>query len=569
MPKSAKLRPPMSSKRQRQDGTTAVMLIAKAEALLATGALEETLVHINRLLAANPRMARGHHLLGRVAMALGQPGMALAPLARAVQLEAGFENRMGEVECLSALGRNDDARGRLLEAIPVMPVTAGASRAVGDAFMRLGEPSQAIRFHKALIEIDPADAAAYHVLGSTLEALGEADAAVEAYRAAFARAGAVAAYAIDLSSALSFLGRFAEAIDIAAAATLLDPTAAVAFHNLGHALVHAGRTADAIMAYDQAIQLDPDYVSPRYGRALALLKAGDHVGGWREYEWRWFGALRPRRDLAVPLWQGEPLQGRTILIYGEQGLGDMLQFVRFVPLVAQRGGRVVLQVPQTLVRLLQHMDGVSIIVTDKMPLPPIDLYCPMGSLPLHLSIDSNTIPPGPYLHTADELSRSDRADRVVGLVWAGAPRAHLPTMSQIDQRRSISPALFGPLLDIPGIRFVSFQFGATAEQRSSTGTRLTDALDGVTDFAGTAERLRGIDLLISVDTSIVHLAGGLGLPVWMLSRHDGCWRWLEDRSDTPWYPSMRIFRQPDPGNWISAIKEVRRSLLDWQPTIPL
>jgi hypothetical protein len=239
------------------------------------------------------------------------------------------------------------------------------------------------------------------------------------------------------------------------------------------------------------------------------------------------------------------------------------------PLVAARGARVVLEVQDPLVRLLRRVEGVAQIVARSDPIPPIDWHCPMASLPLALNLRLGTIPASPYLHRPlDKIgppggaphhypgSSNERQGLVVGLVWAGDPRQSEPSPNQIDRLRSTTLDVLTPLLGIDGARFVSFQFGAVRDQLAAAKWPGRRRDGDVRDFANTAARLAGIDLLISVDTSMVHLAGGLGMPVWMLSRFDGCWRWLERRADTPWYPSMLIFRQPFPGDWSSVVAEV-------------
>jgi hypothetical protein len=232
-----------------------------------------------------------------------------------------------------------------------------------------------------------------------------------------------------------------------------------------------------------------------------------------------------------------------------------------------------LEVPASLVRLMRCVEGVAKVIACGDPVPPIDLHCPMASLPLAFDLRLETIPASPYLRIPPEASlppgkashvcrapSTDRAGLVVGLVWAGDPRHSEQRLNLVDRRRSTTLEVLAPLLDIDGVRFVSFQFGEARRQLAASKRPVVDGMEDVADFADTAARLVAIDLLISVDTSMVHLAGGLGVPVWMLSRFDGCWRWLERRNDTPWYPSMRIFRQQSPGDWPSVVAEVAYAL---------
>lgn len=545
--------------------------IDQAEAALAVGATMQALDLTNAALALAPANARAHCLLGRVALALGQPQVALAPLERAHLLEATPAHRFWHTLCRGRLASGDEAARLLAVAASAAPPTVPARLSLGTAHEALGDPEQALRFYDAALAIDPGHVPTRSARGRLLSRTGSAWRAALDFEAAAAGDPVDLLHRVDLAVALSQAGQFDEACRVVDAVIAVRPDIAVAHDTRGHALLNLNRSIEAIPAFRAAIALQPELTAPRFGLALAMLKSGDLAPGWREYEWRWHTTLRPRTDLVVPCWQGEPLHGRTILIHGEQGLGDMLQFARFVPLVAQRGGRVVLQVPQPLVRLLRGVEGVAEVITGGVRLPPIDLHCPLGSLPHALSIRLDSIPARPYLAApadtpAREPDPSAPGPLVVGLVWAGDPRPGNVAASQIDARRSMQPVMLAPLLDVPDVRFVSFQFGATAAQRAATGMPLDDALHDVTDFAGTAARLAGIDLLISVDTSIVHLAGGMGLPVWTLSRFDGCWRWLEDRSDSPWYPSMRIFRQPRLGDWSGLVAEVHDALREFVTT---
>ncbi len=544
-------------------------LIGRAETALSINATRDALDPVNQVLAAAPADARAHCMLGRVALALGQLQAALAPLRHAASLNPIPEHRFWHQLCLGQLAPREEALAHLSTASGLRPGTRSAAMALGLAFEHQEDHEQAAGCLHAATLLDPDRADAHDAHGRVRYALGQDEAAVEAYTAAARCDPSEARFHLDLSAALYRLGRFEKARAAAAEAIAINPDFAAAHENLAHTLLDLNRSVEAIDAYRTAITLSPDDPKPRFGLSLALLKRGDYANGWANYENRWHGERCLRSDLTAPLWQGEALQGRTILLWGEQGLGDMLQFVRFATPVAQRGGRVVLQVPHSLLRLLRMVEGVSEVITDKMPMPPIDLHCPLGTLPHALSIGLDTVPAQSYLRVPPDLRREADAPAraasdplVVGLVWAGDPRPGNRDVSCIDRRRSMRPAMMASLLDVDDVRFVSCQYGASAEQRAAVGAPLEDALAGVSDFAGTATRLSDIDLLISVDTSIVHLAGGLGMPVWMLSRFDACWRWLEDRSDTPWYPTMRIFRQPEPGDWAAVVGSVRQALIE-------
>jgi hypothetical protein len=306
----------------------------------------------------------------------------------------------------------------------------------------------------------------------------------------------------------------------------------------------------------------PDYADAHFNLAASLLLVGQFDEGWREYEWRWKQEKKKPhlRGFSQPLWDGGDIGDRILLLHAEQGLGDTLQFCRYVPAIAA-GRRVVLEVQRPLVPLLAGLPGLERIVAQGDPLPPFDLHCPLLSLPLVLGTTLETIPgQTPYLRadpqrTAAWRERVGQLDGLkVGLVWAGNQ-----AMSG-DRRRSARLELFSELADLPGVSFVSLQKGPAASQSPPSGLILHDWTDDLQDFGETAALIEALDLVIGVDTAVVHLAGALGRPVWLLNRFDRCWRWLLNRDDSPWYPTLRQFRQSQPGDWRGVLREVRAEL---------
>jgi tetratricopeptide (TPR) repeat protein len=533
--------------------------IDRAAADLSACRPRDAFERVRSVLAKHADYPRALGVLGQIAVFTDHPAAGLAPLQRAAALDPRLEHRVWLALCLAKLGCAEDAVRVITACIETIPPTGNAHFAVAMVFHVLGLHEEAARFYGNCIALDAGRTDARHRYARALQAAGQTAAAIDAYMEVIRNgSSAEADYHTDLSSALSDLGRFEEARIAATTAVGLNPACAVALNNLGHALQSLNRSAEAVLAYEKAIELCDTYAKARLGHALALLKCGNFERGWQQYEWRWQNGQMTRPDLGVPVWRGEDVSRRTILLCAEQGLGDTLQFVRFAPLVASRGARVVLEVPAPLVRLLRCVDGVAEVIAAGDRVPPIDLHCPMASLPLAVGLRLETIPASPYLHVAPR--ERVQPGLVVGLVWAGDPRLSDPSLNLIDRRRSTTLDVLAPLFDVEGVRFVSFQFGEARAQLAATKWPIIDAMDGVTDFADTAARLATVDLLISVDTSMVHLAGGLGMKVWMLSRFDGCWRWLEQRSDTPWYPSMRIFRQPSPGDWSSVVADVGAAL---------
>jgi len=297
-----------------------------------------------------------------------------------------------------------------------------------------------------------------------------------------------------------------------------------------------------------------------------LLVRGDFLQGWEEYEWRWKtkDAAFPERNFAQPQWDGSPLEGRTLLLHAEQGLGDAIQFIRYLPLVAQNGGNIVLECQPELQRLFQRMAPDLPVLAMGQALPAFDVHCPLMSLSRVFSTDLGNIPQTvPYLH-ADAAEAALWGERLAGLgsslkvalVWAGNPT------NKNDRKRSLKLASLAPLAEVPGVRFISLQKGdATAEARTlPAGVALIDVAEDLKDFADTAALLANLDLVISVDTAVVHLAGAMGRPVWTLLPFAPDWRWLLGRADSPWYPTMRLFRQPAIGDWDAVIAEVREQL---------
>jgi tetratricopeptide (TPR) repeat protein len=403
-----------------------------------------------------------------------------------------------------------------------------------------------------------------------------------------AEAVAVLSDALDSASAhnlmgmaLADLGRFHDAIDLFRQAVTLDPEPAAGWSNLALVLKVEGRFDEALAAYDEAIQRNPDDAQIRVNRAVALLQSGRWTEAWTDYEWRLRlsanSTLPPHRLLPALAGLGD-LHGRTILAVHEEGFGDTLHFARYLPLLAERGARVRAMVPQPLERLIGRVAGIESVLSTAASLPAYDYYCPFFSLPRAFGTTVADIPGAPYL-TADPALTAKwqpvlpEGGLRVGLVWAGQARPWLPGFATLDRRRSVGLAVFAPLAQVTGVRFVSLQMGAAAAetQQPPAGLVLTDPMPDVTDFADTAAIVAGLDLVISVDTAVVHLAGGMGKPVFMLDRYDNCWRWLSGRNDSPWYPNLTIFRQTDPNSWDEPMARLVAALAafrDQAATVP-
>ncbi len=352
----------------------------------------------------------------------------------------------------------------------------------------------------------------------------------------------------------------------------LLPQFAKAWVNRGVALNALKQLPMAIASYDRAIAIEPEFPGAHWNKALACLRVGDLELGWKLFEWRWknVDANPKRRSYAQPLWLGElSLNGKTILLHHEQGMGDTLQFCRYVPLLAKAGARVMLEVPRPLVNLLKGLEGVDTVVQQDAKLSSFDLHCPMMSLPLAFKTSLLTIPFADRYLNADEdkiaywdRALGARARPRVGLVWNGGFRAHQPEVWAVNERRNMPVQHLAALKGLD-CQFISLQKGDPAEaefkqlqQEGWDGPDILNRVDQLNDFSDTAALIASLDLVIAVDTSVAHLAGALGKPVWLLNRFDSCWRWLIDRQDSPWYQSMRIFNQKSPGDWDGVMKDV-------------
>lgn len=381
--------------------------------------------------------------------------------------------------------------------------------------------------------------------------------------------GAAIHHAMGLS--LAALGRVAEAAWHFQHAVEKEPGPAEGWSNLGMMLKIRGDCAAALHAHDRAMARAPDDPRIRVNRAVALLHAGQWAEGWAEYEWRLRlapGGLGEAARLP-PLPLAGALDGRTVLVTHEGGFGDTLQFARYLPLLAQRGARVVAWVPLPLVRIIQGICGVSAVIGGARPAPPEhDWHCAFPSLPFVFGTAPETVPAAPYLPVTPTLAsrwerRLPRWGTRAGLVWAGESRpGETDGLTHMDHRRSMRLDDLAPLAAVKGVQFVSLQTGPAAADAAypPRGMILYDPMQGVTDFMDTAAIIANLDLVISVDTVVAHLAGAMGKKVFLLDRYDNCWRWLSGRVDSPWYPGLTIFRQRRMGDWKDPVSRVAAAL---------
>jgi Tfp pilus assembly protein PilF len=423
-----------------------------------------------------------------------------------------------------------------------------------------GRQAEALRVLDRALMAQPRSAKALNNRGVVLHALGRSAEALQSHDAALAQQPAYVDAVLNRGVALKALGRLDEAIAAYEQALELDPRMADGWNNLGVILQDLRRFDAALEAYARAITLAPEYADAHWNEARCRLLLGDYALGWDEYEWRWRRAsfARQHRDFTQQRWHGEDLAGRTILLHAEQGLGDSLQCLRYLPLIAARGGRVLLEVQAPLVSLLKDFHGVEAVFARGAALPAFDLHCPLLSLPHVFATRLDTIPPNVRPSAPDTQRVVAWAARLgprrgalrVGLVWSGNPA------QQDNHLRSL------PLRDLlrlaaPEIECISLQKELRSDEERALvadGT-IRHFGEALADFADTAALMSQVDLVISVCTSVAHLAGVMERPVWVLLQHAHDWRWLLEREDSPWYPTARLFRQERQGDWAGLIEE--------------
>lgn len=519
-----------------------------------------------RVLKAAPDWFDALHLAGLLKLDSGKAAAAQALLAKALKLNPNVPQVLANYgRTLSALNRDDEAMAALDKALALAPDSFETINIRGNVLLKLNRAAEAAAAFERVLALEPRFLGARGNLGNALVLLGRFDEALAHYDAVLAVQPAHPEMLVNRGGALAGLGRPEEALAAYDRALALRSDYGKARIGRGATLAALNRHQDALQEYTTALAADKSNADIQHNEALSLLTLGDYIRGFQKYEARWLRAGMPRRrSLGKPLWRGEyPLARKTILVHAEQGLGDTLQFARYVPLLARSGAKVVLEVQKELVALLSRLEGVTSVVARGDALPPYDVHCPAGSLPLALRTDVATIPAnGPYL-AAEEARVATWRERLASLpspriavAWSGsADHAN-------DRNRSITLERFAPLLAAAAGSVVSIQRdlrGGDADALARLGN-VTHVGDALADFDDTAAVMALADLVISVDTSVVHLAGALGRPVWVLLPFQPDWRWLLGRDDAPWYPSVRLFRQPRPGDWDSVIARVRDEL---------
>jgi len=602
----------------RLDGMNPLARMGLGELMLATGRPQESLREFDLALRRQPAMAVAHMNLGHALASLGryeealkryEQTLALRPRLPEAEFAAGF--------VLARMGKLKEAEVRYRRALALRPDFAAAWMNLGSLLREQGREIYAEAALRRAVELRP-DLISGWINLATLERERSRPAEAEAdLRKAFALnpeqvetlvawcqfraaehdpAGAwqwlgwALAREPDNSEAVNMHGillhqegRFAEAVTVFEQAEALGHRAAAS--NRGNSLLDLGRLDEALRAQELAVELDPVSPGALYNLSLTRLRLGDWRQGWPNYEtrWRFHAVHRTPRIFSQPRWQGEPLDGRRILLHAEQGLGDTIQFCRYVSMVAARGGRVILQVQEPALRLIQSLAAVRAGLAETALLgaqsPEFDLECPLLSLPAVFGTTVETVPwPGAYLGADPALAAEKRvqfqharlqgspcAQHRIGLAWAGNPRY------KADRNRSTRLETLLPLLRMPGNTWISLQKGPAAEQLADLPSNVFvwDGSSRDRDLAETAALVATLDLIITTDTCIAHLAGAMGKTVWILLPHLSDWRWMQRIETTPWYPAARLFRQRSPGDWAGVMERVVEELSELRAAKPV
>ena len=531
------------------------------------GQLEESLASYARAIALRSDYAQAHCGLGNARAQLRLLPDAVAGYERAIQLHPGYaEAHSNRGVCLHDLGRTEEAVASYEQAIAIHPAYAEAYSNLGVALMALGRLPQALASYARAIELRPDYAEAHYNRGNALNGLHFPEEAIASFERAIAIRPDYAQAHYNCGNGFKELRQLEKALACYAAAIAAKPDYAQAHCNRGVTFHELQRLPEAIASYGQAIAIQPDYPEARWNQSVALLQLGDFQAGWALYESRWDCAALAgaKRSFPAPLWLGhESLVNKTILLHAEQGLGDAIQFSRYARLVKDAGAHVLLEVPGALLGLMEQLPGVDQLIERGKDVPSFDYHCPLMTLPLAFGTTVETIPcSSPYLRAEAAKVRmwndkiGDRGRLKVGVVWNGGFRPNQPGLWTTNERRNIPLDVFAESLRSVDVDFFSLQKGDPAESAIRgreleywpQGNFFNFAAD-LNDFSDTAALIENLDIVVSVDTATAHLAAALGKPTWILNRFDSCWRWLYDRDDSPWYPTVRLYRQQGEGQW--------------------
>ncbi len=548
----------------------ATVLCQRAAALVVVGRFEQAIADLDRAIALVPGHAMAYELRGRARAAAGRVVAARADFHRVSELTpVGASVYLDRAKALLALACDQQAVEACDDAIRLQPGSAAAHAARSAALFHLAQFADALASGQQAVALDPGNVDGQFAAGAALLGVGRPEDALRCFDTVLARHPGSALVHDARCGALLDLLRPEAALECAERSIAIEPAYAESHSNRGLALVELGRMAEALASFDRAIALGPQFAPARRNKALCCLLLGRLEEGWPLYESRERIGLPDVGELtAAPRWSGrQELGGRTIFVHAEQGLGDTIQFCRYARLLEARGASVALGVPSQLVRLIRTLSPSVVVLPHTEAPGRSDFQIPVLSLPLAFQTTLATIPAAvPYLHAEEPLVDRWRARLGthgfrVGISWQGRP-------SRGDRGRSFPLRLLRGLADIPDVRLISLQKNDGTEQLEDLPAgllveRLGDDYDAGPDaFVDAAAVMQNLDLVISSDTALLHLAGALGRPTWALLRHIPDWRWLLERGDSPWYPTMRLFRQPQRGDWESVAAAVASALAE-------
>lgn len=527
---------------------------------------EEAVELISKALVVNPTYGEAHNNLGTVQLALHRIEDAAHSFHQAIKTKAHYaEAHFNLANVLTAQRNFDGAIQSFQRALDINPGYAEARLNLANILKTVGRLDEAVALYRQVLETNPTLAQAHNNLGAAfLELLRLEDAA-----ASFAQAIALDPRYVEaisnLGTVMRGLGQVEEAVRLHLQALSIQPQYADAHNNLGNAYLDEMEYQSAGECYRKALSIDANHVDAHINLGFLSLLMGDFKNGWAHNAWRRRGkelSLWPR-NYPQPLWDGGNLNGRSIFIYPEQGVGDFIQCARFVENVIRLGGDVTLEVPRSLVPLFDHfLPDLKLIVSGDA-IPEFDCHASVMDLPGLLGIDLNALPgktsyitPSPDAQAIWQKRLADGQGLRVGLVWAGNPK------HKNDRARSMDPALLQPLTHVEGVTLYSFQVGGDENGLAKIGAdQVVDLKADLTDYGQTAAALSCMDVLVTVDTSVAHLGGAMGLPTWILVPTIVDWRWLLDREDSPWYPSVRLYRQKAKGDWAGVVDTIVQDLL--------
>jgi Tfp pilus assembly protein PilF len=531
-------------------------MIAEADRLLQLGQLEAAAATLTRVLQIRPSWIEALPRLALVQASLGQNAAAVANYEAAARLAPNdfrILNNLGAL--LLKMDRPEEAIGWYRKGLAAAPNDIGVLDNLGTALRKVDRHAEAVASHEAALRLAPNSARTHNHLGVALMEMNRTDEAIASFRRSLALAPNSYGTHNNLALAFKNAGCREESLACFRDAAALAPEDVWTRNNLGVALMEMRQFDEALAQFQLAVGLDVENVVSHVSHfhlAILRLVTGDFDAGWKEYEWR------PRRiDVTIPTWDGSPLAGRTILLRSEQGFGDAIHFVRYAALVKARGGVVILETRSDLAELLATCPGVDRVVLVGTAIPSVDVQADLASLPGIFGTNLANIPaPIPYLYPdADRVESwrqrlGPRTGLRVGIAWQGS-RTHTN-----DRQRSVDPSRFAPLAATPGVQLFSLQKGSDARPTCA----LIDRTAELDSFLDTAALIKNLDLVIAVDTAVAHLAGALGVPVWVSLPYAPDWRWLLDRPDSPWYPTMWLVRQSALDRWDDVFARMSREL---------